>query len=138
MRQAAILLLVLFLAGCGSGVVRTEYDTLTKAKEAGAFKRGWLPPILPDSSTSIVEENELDVNYGRGSFHFPAQSMPPYLRTLGTEHGATVTKSSFGISVVVTNSSTLWEIKLDPQKGTGMYSVRQRGERAVARGRTPR
>ncbi len=51
------------------------------------------------------------------------------LRTLGTEYSATVTKSTFGITVAVTNSSTRWDIKLDPQKGKGTYRVTQTSER---------
>ena len=123
MKRIAALIITLAVAGC-SDTVRTEFKTLDEAKQANAFSRGWLPPLLPDGTTRIVEVNDLDVNHGHGSFHFPAESTSPYLETLGAKHGATVTKSILGISVVVTNENTRWVIKLDPKNGTGEYTVK--------------
>lgn len=55
---------VLVLTGCDEVV--TRYDTLNDAKFRRAFERGWLPPLLPDSSRTIVERNDLDANIGTG------------------------------------------------------------------------
>jgi hypothetical protein len=122
MRPLTILILALLVAGC-SDTVRTEFKTLDDAKRAKAFDRGWLPPLLPDGSTGIVEVNDLDINTGSGSFRFPSEATAQYLEALGTQHGALVTKSPFGITVVVTNADTRWDIRLDPKKGTGAYGV---------------
>ena len=121
-RRVPILMLALAIAGC-SDTVRTEFKTLDDAKQAKAFERGWLPPVLPDGSTDIVEENDLDINSGTGSFRFPTESTSHFLETIGSEHGGIVTRSSLGIAIAVTNKDTRWSIKLDPQKGTGTYSV---------------
>ena len=118
-------ILMLAMVGC-SDTVRTEFKTLDDANHAKAFARGWLPPILPDGSTDIVEENDLDINTGSGSFRFPPESAAPYLELLGRKHGALVTKSPYGVTITMTNADTRWDISLDPQKGSGTYSVQNR------------
>jgi len=128
-KTSTILIVALAVAGC-SNTVRTEFATLDAAKQATAFDRGWLPPLLPEGSTDIVEVNDLDINSGSGSFHYPTEATSHYLEALGTQHGAVVTKSPFGITVVVTNSNTRWDMKLNSKKGTGKYSVQL--QKAVA------
>jgi hypothetical protein len=124
MKAVAIALTALLLmTGC-SDTVRTEFATLSAAKEAGAFNRGWLPPALPDGATQIAEINDLDINSGKGTFRFPADSTVTYLETMRTGFNATVTRSSVGITVDVTNDTTRWSVHLDPNKGRGKYSVR--------------
>jgi hypothetical protein len=125
MKRLSTLIIALAIVGC-SDTVRTEFKTLDQAKQANAFSRGWLPPLLPDGTVDIVEINDLDVNFGHGSFRFPVASTTPYLDALGTQHSATVTKSPFGITVVVTNEDTRWNIELDPKKGTGTYTIQYR------------
>lgn len=121
-RILTILALALAVGGC-SDTVRTEFKTLDDAKQAKAFDRGWLPPLLPDRSTDIVEVNDLDINNGTGSFRFPTEMTLRYLETIGREHGGIVTKSQVGITIAVTNADTHWNINLDPEKGAGTYSV---------------
>jgi len=121
------LIIALAVAGC-SDTVRTEFKTLDDAMNAKAFERGWLPPLLPDGSTDIVEVNDLDINSGTGSFRFPVEAMSHYLEAIGCEHGGIVTKSpsGSGIAISVTNENTHWSIELDPQKGMGSYFVQSR------------
>ena len=127
MRVIAIVIMTLAVAGC-SDTVRTEFKTLDDAKQAKAFSRGWLPPVLPAGAMDIVEVNDLDINRGRGSFRFPIESTSPYLKQLGTQHNAIVTKSVSGISIVVTNATTSWKIELNPKTGKGTYSVKAEPE----------
>ncbi len=122
MRTSVILIAIVMLAGCSSSV-RTEFATLEDAKQANAFARGWLPPLLPEGATAIVEENNLDHNTGSGTFRFPQEATSQYLQNIGEVYGGLVTKSPFGITVIVTNTTTRWNIKLDPKKGQGSYSV---------------
>jgi hypothetical protein len=122
MRTLSVLVAVLIVAGC-SDTIRQEFKTLDDAKRTKAFDRGWLPPLLPDGSTQIVEVNDLDINTGFGSFRFPSETITQYLEALETQHGAVVTKSPLGITIVVTNAHTRWGFKLDPKMGTGTYSV---------------
>ena len=116
-------ILIMALSGC-SDSIRKEYQTVGDAQAKGAFTRGWLPPELPKGSTQIVEENNLDSNSGRGSFAFPPESTPTYLLMVGTGLNARITKSPLGIKVTVTNTTTLWKIHLDPNKGQGKYHVK--------------
>jgi len=125
-KPVIVLFIGLAVAGC-SDTVRTEFDTLDDARRAKAFSRGWLPPLLPVGATDIVEINDLDLNIGHGSFRFPAESTDLYLETLGAQHGAAVIKSTFRISVVLTNADTRWNITLDTKYQTGTYEVKNAG-----------
>ena len=125
MKSVVISIIVLFLiAGC-SDTVRTKFATLSAAKEAGAFNRGWLPPALPDGTTQIVEINNLDTNIGEGTFCFPIDSTSAYLETMKTKFNATITEDSDKIFLEVAKGKTKWKIQLDPNKGQGKYSVKQ-------------
>jgi hypothetical protein len=86
MRNLFAILTLLTLAGCGDEIT-TRFATLADAKAQEAFARGWLPPILPDSATSIVERNNLDLNTGTGSFDFDSAKRSGYIKRL-TEAGA--------------------------------------------------
>lgn len=110
------------LAGC-SDIVRTEYKTLDDAKQTDAFSRGWLPPMLPDGTTNIVEINNVDLNAGNGSFRFPDDSIPMYLEHLGVQYGAAVTKREAAITITMTVATTSWKLELDIKEGKGTYSV---------------
>lgn len=56
-----ILSLCLLLFSCGD-VEDGYYKTLDDAKRSGDYEKGWLPPILPDSSYEIYERHDLDTN----------------------------------------------------------------------------
>jgi hypothetical protein len=60
-RNRIILLLFLLLFSCGE-IKDSFYKTLDDAKRSGAVERGWLPPILPDSSYEIYERHNIDTN----------------------------------------------------------------------------
>jgi len=117
-----ILVAALALVGC-SDWVQTEFDTLSEAKVAGAFERGWLPPILPDGTTNIIELNNLDTNRGKGSFLFPAESVTAYLETLQKIYGAVVSNSHQDIEIQIAKKTTQWVIKLHLNDGRGEYAV---------------
>jgi hypothetical protein len=101
---------LLTLAGC-SDEITTRFATLADAKAKEAFARGWLPPILPESATSIVERNNLDLNTGAGSFDYDLAERSEYLKRL-TETGAlSRTEENSDILTLATNDSR-WEIRL--------------------------
>ena len=50
------LLLVFIFQSSSWETVTTKFATLDEAIAARAFARGWLPPILPQGSTDIVEK----------------------------------------------------------------------------------
>ena len=49
-------------------VVERSYPTLESARRDRLFERGWLPDVLPPSSSRIAVSNNLDLNTSRGSF----------------------------------------------------------------------
>jgi hypothetical protein len=122
MRNLFAILTLLTLAGCGDEIT-TRFATLADAKAQEAFARGWLPPILPDSATSIVERNNLDLNTGTGSFDFDSAERSGYIKRL-TEAGALArTEADSDILTLSTNDSR-WEIRLPRNSGAGEWKIR--------------
>ena len=123
MKQIIVATVVaLAVAGC-SDCVRTEFSTLEAAKVAKAFDRGWLPPILPDGTTQIVEENNVESNFGQGSFHFPPKSAEAYLETMRTIYGASIATDNAEIRLQIKTANSCWTIELNRQMGRGKYTV---------------
>ena len=124
MRYLVAILSLLTLAGC-SDEITTRFATLADAKAKEAFARGWLPPILPDSATSIVERNNVDLNTGTGSFNYDLSEKSSYMKKL-TEAGA-VSRSEGEIEILsVTTDSSRWEIRLPRASGSGEWIITPR------------
>ena len=124
MRNLVAILSLLTLAGC-SDVITTRFATLADAKAKEAFARGWLPPILPDSATSIVERNNLDLNTGTGSFDYDLAERSKYVKRL-TEAGALSRTEENSDILSVTTDSSRWEIRLPRASGSGEWSITTR------------
>ena len=104
------------LASCHSDEVTSEYYDLGEARRAGAFERGWLPPVLPQSSLHIVECNDLDSNLGSGSFDFDPADLKPYLEHVRNNLAAEIEEKD-GISVIrISSKETRWILNL-PKDG---------------------
>ena len=67
MKTKLLLPILLLLSGC-SDVVSSEYATYELAQQERLFERGWLPDILPSSTSQIELNNDLDINTSEGSF----------------------------------------------------------------------
>ena len=123
MRSLIATLALLSLAGC-SDEVTTRFATLADAKAHQAFQRGWLPPILPDSATSIVEQNNLDLNTGTGSFDYDLSERAAYIQRL-TEAGALSRADEKSDVLILTKNGSRWEIHLPRHSGAGEWRVQQ-------------
>ena len=70
--RVAVLITLLFLSACKRGglynVVEEKHSDLAAARAESLFERGWLPDILPESTSSIVCRNDLDINTSEGIF----------------------------------------------------------------------
>ena len=124
MRNLVAILSLLTLARC-SDEITTRFATLADAKAKEAFARGWLPPILPDSATSIVERNNLDLNTGTGSFDYDLAERSEYVKRL-TEAGALSRTEENSDILSVTTDSSRWEIRLPRASGSGEWSITTR------------
>ena len=124
MRNLVVILSLLTLEGC-SDETTTRFDTLADAKTKEAFVRGWVPPILPDSATSIVERNNLDLNTGTGSFDYDLAERSEYVKRL-TEAGALSRTEENSDILSVTTDSSRWEIRLPRASGSGEWSITTR------------
>ncbi len=79
--KARFLLLLLVLAGC-SDIVQSHYDNYQQAQADRLFERGWLPDVLPVSTTQIEVANDLDSNTSQGSFVIAEKEMAQFLSQL--------------------------------------------------------
>lgn len=113
---------MLMFTGCDEVV--TRYDTLEDAKSRRAFERGWLPPLLPDSSRAIVERNDLDVNIGTGSFDFDESDRSVYLERM-SQLGASIHVERDSEVLKVSTNDHRWEIRLPLRSGQATWKVRQ-------------
>jgi len=123
MRATLVIFALLALTGW-SDVVTTRFATLAEAKWQGAFERGWLPPLLPDSARAIVERDNLDLNTGRGSFDYDLSERRSYLERLSRAGAAARSDGDSEILTVTTNGSR-WEIRLPRTSGSAEWSIRQ-------------
>ncbi len=65
--SALVALVLWFLP---SDVVESSYPTLDSARRDRLFDRGWLPEIIPPSTSRISVSSNLDLNTSWGSFEF--------------------------------------------------------------------
>ncbi|HAS8121970.1 TPA: hypothetical protein I7665_21845 [Vibrio vulnificus] len=79
--KARFLLLLLVLTGC-SDIVQSHYDNYQQAQADQLFERGWLPDVLPVSTTQIEVTNALDNNTSQGSFLIAEKEMGQFLSQL--------------------------------------------------------
>lgn len=78
-RILSILLVV--LTGC-SDTVKNHYADYQQAQADHVFEKGWLPPILPTSTTQIELVNDLDNNRSQGAFVIAEQDLKPFVEHL--------------------------------------------------------
>ena len=129
--RALAILAVLVLCSCKSDLVTTHFDTVQEARSKGAFERGWLPPILPDSVHNISETNDLDLNRGSGSFEFSpsdytalAARLSPASPEIARRHWSAQTAKGFA-TFTHTDDDSLWALALHPD-GRGYYRIELR------------
>jgi hypothetical protein len=124
MRSVLAIFTMLALTGC-SDVVTTRFSNLADAKSQGAFERGWLPPLLPDSARAIVERNNLDLNTGTGSFAYDLRERSTYVEKLSRAGAVSRVEGDSDILTVTTNGSR-WEIRLPRASGSAEWSITPR------------
>jgi len=124
MRSILFYALLLVLTGCADEVT-TRFANLADAKSAGAFKRGWLPPVLPDSAKAIVEINDLDSNKGTGAFDYDLEDRATYTAALA-RLGAASTQGRDGLVLTLTVNGIHWTIQLAKNHGHGEWTVESR------------
>jgi hypothetical protein len=90
----------------------------------GAFDRGWLPPLLPDSARAIVERNNLDLNTGTGSFDYDIPDRASYMDRLSRAGAVSRAEQDRDIQTLTTNGSR-WEVQLPRSTGKAEWSMRQ-------------
>lgn len=112
---------VLVLTGCDEVV--TRHDTLKDAKSRRAFERGWLPPLLPDSSRAIVERNDLDANIGTGSCDFDESDRSVYLERM-SRLGASIRVEQESEVIALSAHNHRWEIRMPLRSGHATWRMR--------------
>lgn len=71
------LFVCLFVASCYDTVTST-YPDMASARADRLFERGWLPDVLPESTTNIRTSNDLDINISEGEFTLAPKDTPVF------------------------------------------------------------
>lgn len=77
MRIAFTIFCMMSLASCGS--VSSHYASVAEARENGAFAKGWLPEILPESAKDITVVSVPDSSTCEGELALEEHSVAPFL-----------------------------------------------------------
>jgi hypothetical protein len=138
LKQVARVLLVLLAVGIvllivlPDDTVRLHYPTLQAARADHVFDRGWLPDVLPPSSTDIRVTNNLDLNNSVGEFHFDPREYAALLDKTAPYHpGSTggADEDWFAKAAgepdmrVVESEGSRWLFLCLPEKGVCSYEM---------------
>lgn len=110
----------------------SHYANLAAARQSGIIERGWVPELLPASSTDISETHNLDTNAGTGTFKFPSADLAAFKAQAHQQASAEVKEVSTIVTIVYSRDGSRFELVLshDPQKPDviigvwGMYPIR--------------
>jgi hypothetical protein len=102
-------LIFLLLAGCGD-IVSDHYANYEEAKKDRLFERGWLPDILPMSTTNIKTVNDLDLNKSRGSFDIPKNELSGFISRLEQKSENEFVYREWQFEVNVNNGHVKYEL----------------------------
>ncbi len=81
----ALMSAAVLVTGCDESV-RLEYATRADAEDEPVFARGWLPEIIPPSSSEITMKNDLDLNMSQGGFKFDVADFDAFVKQLTRIH----------------------------------------------------
>jgi hypothetical protein len=103
----------------------SHYANLAAARQSGIIERGWVPELLPASSTDISETHNLDTNAGTGTFKFPSADLDAFKAQAHQQASAEVKEVSTITSVVYSRDRSRFELVLthDRRKTDGMIGV---------------
>ena len=138
LKQAARILLVCLAVVIGlliilpNDTVQLQYPTLQAARADHLFDKGWLPDVLPPSSTDIRVANNLDLNNSAGEFHFDPREYPALLDKTAPYHPGTTggagddwfakTDGEPDMRIVQSDGSR-WLFLCIPEKGVCSYEM---------------
>ena len=125
------LIAVLFLCSCSDTVV-SRYETRSEAEADSLFQRGWLPSIIPQSSSDIQTQNDLDINVSEGEFSFlsdHAQEFITHLRRMDASevsmaHSVRLMKRGYWPYHYI-NGYSEWMFLINVEKGHCEYKMRK-------------
>ncbi len=112
--------------------VEQSYPTKHDARADRLFERGWLPTIIPDSSTNIEVSSNLDINTSTGSFSFNLKELDDFVRDIqsNTEQDTrfmgeyprmeVLSKSGY-MRFYYKHNGTIWRFFIHPHRGVCEY-----------------
>lgn len=114
-RHTLVLWVGVLLSGC-SDVVTSRYATYQDAVNDDLFTRGWLPEILPDTTTNIKTINDLDLNTSNGYFDLQKSDIAIFtLQLVRTPNG----KYSYSYGDI--SKDPTWTFEVDDDSGHVTY-----------------
>lgn len=114
------------------GTIERSYRTKHDAQVDRLFGRGWLPEIIPGSSSSIELSSNLDINTSTGSFNFDTEDLDDFVRNIQntTAQGSrfmgecprmrALTRSGY-MSFYYRKNGTIWRFFIHPENGHCEY-----------------
>lgn len=130
-----ILIITLLFVGCSDAIVQ-HYATLPEARQDRLFERGWLPDILPSTTTQLRIENDLDLNTSEGEFTFAVAQWPAFKENLAADVRPDVSLSNRSDHLESTipagymswryqNNDSNWVFFCKPEAGHCTYQMRK-------------
>jgi len=128
-----IIAIFLLLTGC-SDTVTEKYSTRNEAEQNKIFERGWLPSIIPKSSTQIRTTNDLDINTSSGEFKYDSKDTAEFMTNLMQYSGRKAPfqnwdsyindqKKDGYIPYEYSNNQSVWIFFINQQKGQIKYNM---------------
>lgn len=109
----------LFLLGCDR--VEEKHITLSDARKHGAFDRGWLPDILPDSTFDIKMSNNVDTGESEGEFKFKSEDSDVFFNKLEKINLSSKNDSS---EYYFSQNKKTWQFKCQLSVGHCKYELK--------------
>lgn len=106
--------LFIFIHGCGE-IQDTFYANIDAAKKDGAIKRGWIPNILPESSSEIYERSDIDSNQVWLRFKFDKKDIKSLLEQVEEVDTAEINTIKFNKPCNIIWCVNWWPRKLNKE-----------------------
>ncbi len=89
MRVAGVVLVLITLAlgaaywlAVEADIQHSRYATLSDARDDGLFLRGWIPDLLPPSTSNLIETHSVDTNQRCATFDFSDEEVAAFVAAL--------------------------------------------------------
>lgn len=129
--KCAALMLCLVTSSC-SDIVTKNYATRSAAEADLLFDKGWLPSIIPQSSTRILVRSDLDRNQSEGNFYFEPSDLQDFTKKLANYEISNGNASVLGmqeklregyVPYTYISGGSRWIFLVNPKQGHVVFAM---------------